>query len=49
MKKNSKGLFVYNVEVVSAQYNATYHRWEYTLNDYQGKSIEGTTKETDLK
>ncbi|KAI4287054.1 MAG: hypothetical protein L6R35_003693 [Caloplaca aegaea] len=49
MKKNSQGLFVYNVEVVSALYNNTNHRWEYTLKDFAGTPIGGTTKETDLQ
>ena len=47
-KKNEQGLFEFPVKVVSATYNSTNHRWEYTLKDKDNQPIGGTTKETDL-
>ena len=47
--KNDQGLFVYNVTVFSAEYDLRFHRWMYTVNDFEGKPIDGTTKETDLR
>lgn len=47
-KKNGQGIFEFRVKVVSATYNSTNHRWEYTLNDVHNQPIAGTTKETDL-
>lgn len=48
-KKDSRGAFVYDVTVVSARYNTTNHRWEYSLKDYQGNKIAGVTAERDLQ
>ncbi|KAL8809299.1 MAG: hypothetical protein Q9223_001700 [Gallowayella weberi] len=48
-KKNSQGMFEFDVTIVSAQYDSAKHRWEYTLKDYAGNPIAGTTKETDLQ
>ncbi|KAL8663472.1 MAG: hypothetical protein Q9168_008089 [Polycauliona sp. 1 TL-2023] len=47
-KKNSQGMFMFVVKVVSATYKDDVKRWEYTLKDLNDVSIEGTTKETDL-
>ncbi|CAF9921341.1 MAG: hypothetical protein HETSPECPRED_004499 [Heterodermia speciosa] len=47
-KKNDNGVFEYVVRVVSAEYDWRYHRWLYTVDDFEGKRISGTTKETDL-
>lgn len=40
---------MYDVTVVSGTYNTADHRWEYTLKDFAGNPIQGTTKETDLE
>ncbi|KAG7006560.1 hypothetical protein G7Y79_00014g037350 [Physcia stellaris] len=48
-KKNSVGLYVFVVSVVSATWNEAESRWDYILDDHEGKRIEGTTKETDLQ
>ncbi|KAL8792869.1 MAG: hypothetical protein Q9195_004511 [Heterodermia aff. obscurata] len=47
-KKNDQGLFVYDVTIVSAEYDSRIHRWLYTLDDFEGKRIDGTTREIDL-
>ena len=47
-KKNSQGLFVYDVTVVSAEYDQANHRWLYTVVDCKGQPIAGHTKEIDL-
>lgn len=39
---------MYDVTVVSAEYDTVNHRWLYKLVDCNGKAIDGTTKETDL-
>lgn len=48
MKRNSQGLLAYDVTIISAEYDRGSHRWLYTLDDYKGERIDGTTKETDL-
>ncbi|KAI4154925.1 MAG: hypothetical protein L6R39_001322 [Caloplaca ligustica] len=49
MKKNAQGLFVYSVTIVSATYDAVNNKWKYTVKDYKGKLISGTTDEKDLQ
>ena len=48
-KKNSQGLFVHDVSIVSARYDDQEHKWMYTLNDWQNVRIPGETQETELK
>ncbi|KAL8724918.1 MAG: hypothetical protein Q9181_006618 [Wetmoreana brouardii] len=47
-KKNSQGIFEYDVTVVSADYDKVKHSWMYKLKDYKSVLIEGTTRERDL-
>ncbi|KAL8727738.1 MAG: hypothetical protein Q9166_005851 [cf. Caloplaca sp. 2 TL-2023] len=47
-KANDQGVFEYIVYVVSAEYDTANHCWRYTLNDFEGKPIAGTTVEDKL-
>ncbi|CAO1598752.1 hypothetical protein XANCAGTX0491_002512 [Xanthoria calcicola] len=46
--KNSQGIVEWVVIIVSATYNSTSHRWEYTVKDANNQPIKGTVKEKDL-
>ena len=39
---------MYDVTVVSAEYDKDNHRWLYSVIDWKGEPIAGYTKETDL-
>ena len=47
-KRNSQGIFVFDVTVISAEYNTLAHTWMYTLKDWESKPILGQTAETEL-
>ncbi|KAI4119498.1 MAG: hypothetical protein LQ338_007263 [Usnochroma carphineum] len=47
-KRNSQGLFIHVVTVVSATYDSANHSWKYTVKDNEGKLLDGTVKESDL-
>ncbi|KAL8703683.1 MAG: hypothetical protein Q9201_003137 [Fulgogasparrea decipioides] len=47
-KKNSLGIFEYDVIVVDAKYDNVKQSWMYKLKDYRSVLIEGTTRERDL-
>ena len=49
MKRNSQGLFVHDVSIVSARYDDKAHKWMYTLNDWQNARIPGETEEKELE
>ena len=46
--KNPQGIKEWMVTIVSATYNSTSHRWEYTVKDKDDEPIKGTVKERDL-
>ena len=46
--KNPQGIKEWMVTIVSATYNSTSHRWEYTMKDKDDEPIKGTVKERDL-
>lgn len=46
--KNSQGIVEWVVTIVSATYNSTSHRWEYTVKDANNQPIKGAVKEKDL-
>ena len=47
-KKNSKGVLVYDVKIVSGDYDNIHHKWMYTLKDHRGDMIKGETEEGQL-